>query len=218
MIRAARLPLIFLAAALFGVVGCQKRPKSITPLPGAAESVPTSQPPVVNTGDASGLRVTPGRTVQFADDGSRTQPLASRTNSVPDSAPLPTERIGANKVEDVDSLKADTVYFDFDKSVIKASEAAKLSAVADFIKAHPEDDLVVQGHCDERGTEEYNRALGERRALAVREALVKLGSSAEKITTVSYGKDRPVEMGHDEAAWSKNRRSEFVVLAPPALK
>jgi peptidoglycan-associated lipoprotein len=70
----------------------------------------------------------------------------------------------------------------------------------------------VEGHCDERGTAEFNRALGERRALAAREELVKQGADGSRITTISYGSDRPADMGHDEAAWSKNRRCEFVVV------
>ena len=74
--------------------------------------------------------------------------------------------------------------------------------------------LLIEGHCDERGTEEYNRSLGERRALAVREYLVRLGIQASRIRTISYGFDRPVDNGHNEAAWSKNRRDEFIVLMP----
>jgi peptidoglycan-associated lipoprotein len=73
----------------------------------------------------------------------------------------------------------------------------------------------VDGHCDERGTEEYNRALGERRALALREELISLGVDPNRIDTVSYGKDRPAETGHDEAAWRKNRRGEFLLETPP---
>jgi peptidoglycan-associated lipoprotein len=70
----------------------------------------------------------------------------------------------------------------------------------------------VEGHCDERGTAEYNRALGERRAGAAREELVRMGVEAERITTISYGKDRPADPGHDEASWAKNRRCEFSAI------
>ena len=72
----------------------------------------------------------------------------------------------------------------------------------------------VEGHCDERGTEEYNRSLGERRALALRELLVAAGVSADRVHTLSFGKDKPVETGHNEAAWSKNRRGEFILVLP----
>ena len=82
------------------------------------------------------------------------------------------------------------------------------------LSANANDKLLIEGNCDERGTEEYNRALGERRALAAREALAKRGVSPERIRTISYGKDKPTDPGHDDAAWSKNRRADFVLLHP----
>jgi peptidoglycan-associated lipoprotein len=112
-------------------------------------------------------------------------------------------------------LEADTVYFDYDSSVIKPSEKSKVAAVADYLKANSANAVKIEGHCDERGTEEYNRALGERRALALREELVGLGVDSGRVDTISYGKDRPAETGHDDAAWRKNRRGVFVVLTPP---
>jgi peptidoglycan-associated lipoprotein len=95
--------------------------------------------------------------------------------------------------------------------VIKSDEKAKVAAVADYIKAHPMDALEIEGHCDARGTEEYNRSLGERRALALREELIRLGVEASRVDTVSYGEDKPADLGHDEAAYRKNRRGEFVL-------
>ena len=112
-------------------------------------------------------------------------------------------------------LKAETIYFDYDKEAIKASEQSKLEDVANYLKSHAEAALRVEGNCDERGTEEYNRALGERRALAAREYLVRLGIDAGRVDTISYGEDKPVNPGHNEAAWSKNRRDDFTVLLPP---
>ncbi len=103
------------------------------------------------------------------------------------------------------------VLFDFDSARIRPSEETKLEAVAAYLKANP-GKLVVEGHCDERGTAEYNRALGERRAIAARDELVKLGADSSRMSTISYGKDRPADPGHDEAAWGKNRRCEFVVV------
>ena len=105
-----------------------------------------------------------------------------------------------------------SVYFDFDSAKIRPSEVSKLEAVASRLKSNPNTKLVVEGHCDERGTAEYNRALGERRAQAAREKLVALGVDASRITTISYGKDKPADPGHDEAAWAKNRRCEFAVV------
>jgi peptidoglycan-associated lipoprotein len=104
------------------------------------------------------------------------------------------------------------VLFDYDSARIRPSEISKLEAVAAYLRSNP-GKLVIEGHCDERGTAEYNRALGERRALAARDELVKLGIEASRMSTISYGKDRPVDMGHDEAAWAKNRRCEFVVVS-----
>ena len=103
------------------------------------------------------------------------------------------------------------VLFDYDSARIRPSEVSKLETVAAHMKSNP-GKLVIEGHCDERGTAEYNRALGEHRALAAREELVKLGVDSSRMSTVSYGKDRPAEMGHDEAARAKNRRCEFVVV------
>jgi peptidoglycan-associated lipoprotein len=103
------------------------------------------------------------------------------------------------------------VLFDYDSARIRPSEDSKLEAVAAYMKANP-GKLVIEGHCDERGTAEYNRALGERRAIAARDELEKLGVDASRMSTISYGKDRPADPGHDEAAWAKNRRCEFVVV------
>jgi peptidoglycan-associated lipoprotein len=113
-------------------------------------------------------------------------------------------------------LKAYSVYFDFDSSVIKSGEKPKLNSVADYLKGHTGEGLRLEGNCDERGTEEYNRALGERRALACREALAEQGIDSLMLETISYGKDKPVALGHDESAWRLNRRCDFVVLTPPA--
>jgi peptidoglycan-associated lipoprotein len=112
-------------------------------------------------------------------------------------------------------LQADMVHFAYDSSVVRDSERPKVAAVADYLKSNTGDAVRVEGHCDERGTEEYNRALGERRALAVREELVRLGIEPGRVDTISYGKDRPLNPGHDEAAWRQNRRAEFIVLMPP---
>jgi peptidoglycan-associated lipoprotein len=106
-----------------------------------------------------------------------------------------------------------SVYFDYDSARVRPSELAKLQAVAAALKGNAKH-LIVEGHCDERGTAEYNRALGERRAQAVREELAQLGVAAGRMTTSSFGKDRPAEMGHDEAAWAKNRRCEFALTGP----
>jgi peptidoglycan-associated lipoprotein len=117
--------------------------------------------------------------------------------------------------EDREALKADTVHFDYDSAVVRPGDHSKIVAVADYLKSNASNAVKVEGHCDERGTDEYNRALGERRAQAIREELVKAGAEPGRVDTVSFGRDRPVDTGHSEAAHRKNRRGEFVVLTPP---
>ena len=112
-------------------------------------------------------------------------------------------------------LQAQTIHFDFDKSAIRSSDEPKLEEVANYMKSNPTHALRVEGNCDERGTEEYNRSLGERRGMAAREYLARLGIEPNRVVTVSYGQDRPVDTGHAESAWSKNRRDDFIVLTPP---
>ena len=104
-----------------------------------------------------------------------------------------------------------SVYFDYDSAQINESERSKLEMVADSLKKGASS-IIVEGNCDERGSNEYNLALGERRALAIRAYLVGLGIDGSRIQTKSYGEERPVAAGHDEASWSQNRRGEFVVV------
>jgi peptidoglycan-associated lipoprotein len=113
---------------------------------------------------------------------------------------------------DYQTLAADTVYFDFDMSTISGSERGKLQAVSEWFKANPGHSLFLAGHADKRGTPEYNRALGERRALAVREYLVGLGLPAASLYTNSYGSDKPAVDGDTEEAFAKNRRVEVGVI------
>jgi peptidoglycan-associated lipoprotein len=104
-----------------------------------------------------------------------------------------------------------TVYFDFDRSDIRSDQQPVLRGNAGAIQKHTDWRLItIEGHCDERGTEEYNLALGDRRATAAKSYLETLGISATKLTTVSLGKSQPAVAGHDEAAWAKNRRDEFL--------
>ena len=116
--------------------------------------------------------------------------------------------------EDREKFKADTIYFDFDRANIKASEESKLQEVATYFKGSTGDALIIEGNCDERGTEKYNLSLGERRALAAREYLANLGVDPQRIKTVTYGSSKPVDPGHNEAAWKQNRRDEMVLVTP----
>ncbi|MDH5751988.1 MAG: peptidoglycan-associated lipoprotein Pal [Deltaproteobacteria bacterium] len=105
----------------------------------------------------------------------------------------------------------EVVYFDFDKSEIKPEFETTIQANAEKLVANAEVKVVIEGHCDERGTNEYNLALGERRAQAIRNALVAAGASPDQLSTISFGEERPAVEGADEAAWSKNRRAEVVI-------
>jgi len=106
------------------------------------------------------------------------------------------------------------VYFAYDSSTVADGERSKIEEVASFLRSNAGKAVVVEGHCDERGSAEYNLALGERRALAVRAYLVGLGLGAERIQTKSFGEEQPVAMGHNEESWRLNRRSEFVIMVP----
>jgi len=116
--------------------------------------------------------------------------------------------------QDRETLKNYTVHFKFDSSVVQDREQQNIASVKQALGTDPNLRLLIEGHCDERGTEEYNRALGERRALALREALAKIEVDPMYVKTISYGKDQPADPGHDEAAWTKNRRGEFILLHP----
>jgi len=103
------------------------------------------------------------------------------------------------------------VHFDFDKSDLHDGGKVICQGIADYMKKHPGAKLLIEGHCDERGTAEYNMALGDRRATSVKNYLVSLGVPASSLSTISYGKERPLDPGHTEAAWAKNRRAHFVL-------
>jgi peptidoglycan-associated lipoprotein len=128
--------------------------------------------------------------------------------------PLPSGDIYKDMIMDRTSLRDRTVYFDFDRSVVKSSEHAKVNAVAELLQERPETSLLIEGHCDERGTEEYNFALGGRRAEAIREYLINSGIASPRLWTESYGEDQPANTAHNEVAWAENRRGEFVLLLP----
>jgi peptidoglycan-associated lipoprotein len=101
-------------------------------------------------------------------------------------------------------------YFDYDKADIRPDARAALSQTADFLKGHPSIKVTIEGHCDERGSTEYNLGLGDRRASAVKQYLVSLGVSADRLSTVSFGKEKPFCMESAEACWQQNRRGHFV--------
>jgi peptidoglycan-associated lipoprotein len=109
-------------------------------------------------------------------------------------------------------MKLETIYFDFDQAIILDSQKQTMVNNAEWLKAHPQSKIRIEGNCDERGTSEYNLALGQKRAEAAKRFLEGLGISSERMTTVSYGEERPAVEGHTEEAWAKNRRDEFMLV------
>lgn len=174
--------------------GCKKKPGNITPLPNQRVGKP------IDLGPGGMLPGGPGL------DGSGIKETPTGFPTGPGHQGWPENR---------EMFAAQTVFFDFDSAVLKGSEKAKADVVAAHLKANPFDAVKIEGHCDERGTEEYNRSLGERRALAVREALIAAGVAPDRVDTISFGEDKPLVPGHDEAAYKQNRRGEFILLTPP---
>ena len=105
-----------------------------------------------------------------------------------------------------------TIYFDYDRAVIRDDARATLDANAAWMKKLRSAKVLVEGHCDERGTEEYNLALGEKRAKAAQDYMLSMGIGSDRIKIISYGKSQPVNPGHDESAWQMNRRAQFLVI------
>jgi peptidoglycan-associated lipoprotein len=110
-----------------------------------------------------------------------------------------------------ESFMNELIHFEFDKSRLLPEAKAILRVKAEWLKANPEAQAIIEGHCDERGTNEYNLALGDRRAQSAKTYLVDLGIAPERLTCISYGEERPLDPGHNEAAWAKNRRDQFVL-------
>jgi peptidoglycan-associated lipoprotein len=125
-------------------------------------------------------------------------------------APAPQPAPGVAVTEERLS-RFDDVRFDFDKSELKEDGRKTCEVVADYLTKHPQAKILIEGHCDERGTAEYNLALGERRATAVMTYLVSLGVPKAALSTISFGEERPLDPGNNEEAWAKNRRAHFVL-------
>lgn len=104
------------------------------------------------------------------------------------------------------------IYFDFDKSLVRPDQVERLETNALFLKDNPEIKVRIEGNCDNRGSNEYNMALGERRAMGAKKYLVNLGIAESRLSTLSYGEERPINPGNDEAAWTENRRGDFVIV------
>ena len=233
MKRTAFLPLATLTLlAVLAVTGCRtKAPKNITPIPVSpttvAPRVGETDPTRLPTGNPPTPPPQPPITLPPGNPGNpnnlvRPENITPPPTTFPTNPPipfnpndnLPPVEMKGDRIVDRTAFAASTIHFDYDKAVVKASELGKLQPVIAALKAHPKNNLEVEGHCDERGTEEYNRALSERRALAIRAQLIKSGIAPGRISTTGFGEDKPAALGHDEAAWAKNRRGELLLLKP----
>ncbi len=150
------------------------------------------------------------------DGSTEESSLEESSSSAATPAPPPVEEsVGTAGAGDISVPSSDfkTAYFDFDSFSLRADAREALKSNAQWLKDNPSAKVQIEGHCDERGTTEYNLALGEKRANAVREYLKRLGVSSGRLTVISYGEERPSDPGHDESAWSQNRRATFIVLS-----
>ncbi len=196
MKRITLFNIVILAFVLIFVgAGCKKVPKGTTAIPKNGFVVGSGKPEGIADGG-----IAPGG-ITANQDG--THPFGEGGHPDWDT-----------RTKNREMFANDTVYFDVDSASVKGSEKSKLDAVASGLKSQPGGDLLIEGHCDERGTEGYNLALGDRRANALREYLANLGVPADKIHTVSFGEAKPVATGTGEATWSKNRRGEFIFVEP----
>ena len=230
--------LVAVAAAVF-TFGCHKKtvapPPPPPPPPPAARPTVTLQasPATINKGESSTLswnstdatqlsiapdvgavtaqgstKVSPSDTTTYTVTATGPGGSASATATVSVNAPPPPPPPPAREPDFNQEVR--DAYFDYDKADIRPDARASLSTTADFLKKYPSIKVTIEGHCDERGSTEYNLGLGDRRANAVKQYLVSLGISADRMGTVSFGKEKPFCMEHNEACWQQNRRGHFV--------
>ena len=230
--------LVAVAAAVF-TFGCHKKtvapPPPPPPPPPAARPTVTLQasPSSINKGDSSTLswnstdatqlsiapdvgavtaqgstKVSPSDSTTYTVTATGPGGSASATATVSVNAPPPPPPPPAPEPDFNQEVR--DAYFDYDKADIRPDARASLSTTADFLKKYPSIKVTIEGHCDERGSTEYNLGLGDRRANAVKQYLVSLGVSADRMGTVSFGKEKPFCMEHNEACWQQNRRGHFV--------
>jgi peptidoglycan-associated lipoprotein len=187
-----RLVLVMAAMTLVGAGACAKKKAPV--------ARPTTPPAAVASPTSGNRPPTPPEPVREPE-------------------PVPAEPISSDPLSstDIDSINRNSpfqpVFYRLDEAEIDTAGQQALNANAELMKKYPTWIVTIEGHSDERGTAEYNLALGERRAMAARNYLVALGIPADRLRTVTYGKEFPFEPGHDEGSWSKNRRAHFVVTS-----
>jgi peptidoglycan-associated lipoprotein len=155
-------------------------------------------------------KVTPSDSTTYTITASGPGGSTSSTATVTVNAPSPPPPPKGPSDDELFLREVRDAYFDYDKADIRPDARAALSQTADFLKGHPSIKATIEGHCDERGSTEYNLALGDRRATAVKQYLVSLGVSADRLSTVSFGKEKPFCNESNESCWQQNRRGHFV--------
>jgi peptidoglycan-associated lipoprotein len=198
--------LVVTVAAIVSLsTGCRNPNPKVTILPGSSATADASR-------RDQGLNTNPLGAGAGVNGGAEPTSVAVVDPTIPDSSKL------FGRDEDRAAFRQQTLYFEYDRATVRADEASKIDQVAAEFKTKGADfDLLVEGHCDERGTEEYNRSLGERRALAIRDLLIKSGVDSAHVFTKTLGKDQPANSEHNETAWAKNRRGEFVLVLPKKI-
>lgn len=177
--------------------------------PGEAPSTPAAATPGVAATPEGAAPATPGQTpVGGEATGSRTEALVTPPGKTGSAGSVPVAPPGTPTAGN--SYNLYTIYFDFDKSNIRSDAQSVLDTNFEVLSKNPSTKVQIVGHCDERGSNEYNMALGDRRATSTRAYLINRGIQADRLTTLSKGEEEPVDAGHNEAAWQKNRRAQFL--------
>ncbi|MCH8026683.1 MAG: peptidoglycan-associated lipoprotein Pal [candidate division Zixibacteria bacterium] len=149
--------------------------------------------------------------------GSGPKQVVDETQGIDTTTAIPEDTVTEEETDAPQGIikesQFETVYFDFDKSSLRSDSKSGLDSNYDLLMQFPDVMVKIEGHCDERGTVEYNLSLGEKRATSCMDYLVGLGIDASRISTISYGKEKPMDAGHSEAAWGKNRRCEFKIVS-----
>lgn len=197
MTRASAKGAAILLVVLLGAAGCaKKQPPVARPAPPSVPTSTTAVPPPPPRPPAP------------------PEPIAEPPAVVPADPALTSDALSNKPLDELNrNSPLQPVYYDYDSADVAGGGQASLNTNADLLKKYSTWVVTIEGHCDERGSAEYNLALGERRAIAARNYLVSLGIPADRLRTVSYGKEFPFDPGHTDTSWAKNRRAHFVITA-----
>jgi peptidoglycan-associated lipoprotein len=191
--------IVFLCVGTLLSAGCAKKEivKSEEPV---APSKKTTPPPAPEAVRPAPSPPEPVRSEPITETPAKESTIAPETST--------TATAGSDQLQG----ELQKIYFNFDSADLSDDSRSNLSKNAEMLSKRAGVKIRIEGNCDERGSDEYNMALGERRARAARDYLVNLGVQGERISIISYGEEKPVDPGHDEAAWAKNRRDEFIIV------